>query len=111
VAVATATVPWLAASIVPVITCPPFIVKVTDADGPLVAVTVLGPGVDPKVSTVLAVPVGNDPIVTLMGGAKVSPVALLVQTTVPHGPGMGESPVQSINTTRGLPSAVLADPI
>ena len=88
-------------------------VKVAEGEpgSPLVAVTVLAPGVDPRVSTVLAVPVGKTPTVELRGGAKVSPVALLVQATVPHGAGMGENAAQLIDTTRGLASAVLADPL
>jgi len=107
--VARATVPRLAASLAPA----SFTVKVTEGEpgSPLVAVTVLEPGVDPRVSTVLAVPVGNVPTVLLSGGEKVSPLALLVQATVPHGAGMGENPVQSTNTTRGLGSAVLGAPL
>jgi uncharacterized protein involved in propanediol utilization len=51
------------------------------------------------------------PVVKLTDGAKVSPGALLVQATVPHGAGMGENPAHPIETTKALASAVLGDPL
>jgi hypothetical protein len=81
-------------------------VNVTEPATALVAVTVLGPGVDPRMRTVLAVAaVVDGPTVWLTGGEKLSPGALLVQLTEPQGPGMTTSGLQLTDTTKVLPFA------
>jgi len=71
--------------LLPVLLPVPLIVKVTDADPgrgrALLAVTVLGPGVDPRMRTVLDVAAKFDPLVGLGVEEKLSPGALLVQLT------------------------------
>jgi hypothetical protein len=109
--VSRASVPSVAACWAPV-TVPPLMTKVTDGlpGSPLVAVTVLGPGVGPSVSTVLDVAAVSGPLVPLTCGENTSPGAELVQLTVPHGGGT-VGLVQSIDTTRGLGSVVLTGPL
>ena len=93
----------------------PLIVKVTDlepgSDSPLVAVTVLAPRADPRVTTVLDVAAVFGPFVRLVFGEKLSPGALLVQVTVPQGGGIMNpgTVLQSIDTTKGLATAVLLE--
>jgi hypothetical protein len=92
----------------------PFIVNVTDlapgSGSALDAVTVLTPRADPRVRVVLDVAALFGPLVGLGCGEKLSPDALLVQLTVPHGGGNTiPSELQSIDTTKGLATAVLLE--
>jgi len=110
VVVTRATVPSVAACFVPAIACVaavlPFTVNVTDvtpSGNAVVAVTVLAPGVDPRVRTVLDAAAAVVPVVGLGCGEKLSPGTLLVQLTVPQGAGItgADTAVQLIDTTRG----------
>ena len=92
----------------------PFIVNVTDlapgSGSALDAVTVLKPRADPRVRVVLDVAALFGPLVGLGWGEKLSPDALLVQLTVPQGGGITiPSELQSIDTTKGLATAVLLE--
>jgi hypothetical protein len=98
---------WLAAALA-CVACVllPFTVNVTDvtpSGNAVVAVTVLAPGVDPRVRTVLDVAAAVVPVVGLGCGEKLSPGTLLVQLTVPQGAGItgADTAVQLIDTTRG----------
>src|SRR5262252_1212322 len=72
---------------------------------PVDAVTVRGPGVGPRMRVVLAVAPVIGPLVGLTGGEKVSPGTLLVQPTVPQGPGATLIPLQLTETAKVLPFA------
>ena len=99
----------------------PVMLKVTelepDGNTALVAVIVLGPDVDPKVSVVLDCDVTEEVVllgVVLLGvGLKVSPGTLVVHATVPQGGGFGINVklVQSTVTTRGLAICELMAPL
>jgi hypothetical protein len=91
----------------------PFIVNVTDlapgSGSALDAVTVLTPRADPRVRVVLDVAALFGPLVGLGCGEKLSPDALLVQLTVPHGGGIMNpgTELQSIDTTKGFATTLL----
>jgi len=93
VVVVSVEVPSEAACCVPEVACEllPFTVNVTErppgSATALVAVTVLGPGVEPRMRTVLAVAAAGVPVVRLACGEKLSPGALLAQNTLPQGSG------------------------